>query len=157
MLKNTKKVVIYSDGGCSNNHSKENIGGWGAVLIFNDKTKEIYGSAINTTNNVMELTACIKALNILKTDKYPVELYTDSAYIVNCFSEKWYVKWQKNNWINSKKEPVSNKELWEELIQLSEKYNVKFIKVKGHSGVELNERADALVQKGITELKNSLK
>lgn len=147
------KIIIYTDGGCSNNQESCNHGGWGAVLQFKSRNKELYGSAENTTNNKMELTACIEALKALKTDKYPVELYTDSAYIVNCINQKWYLNWQKNNWHNKKKEPVKNKELWEELFVLINKYKVKVIKVAGHSGVELNERADQLAQKGITEIK----
>lgn len=145
------KIIIYTDGACSNNQEKDNFGGWGAVLLFKQSKKELYGGTPNTSNNKMELMACIKALKALKTTKYPVEIYTDSAYIVNCFEKKWYLKWQNNNWKNSKKEPVSNREFWEELLLLKDKYNIKFIKVAGHSGIELNEEADALARKGAQE------
>src|SRR3989339_309904 len=126
------KIIIYTDGACSNNQEKSNFGGWGAVLLFKDNKRELYGGTPNTSNNKMELLACIRSLEALKTDKYPVEIYTDSAYIVNCFEKKWYEKWQQNNWRNSKKEPVSNKELWEQLLILKDKYKVRFIKVAGH-------------------------
>lgn len=145
------KIIIYTDGACSNNQEKDNFGGWGAVLLFKQNKKELYGGTPNTSNNKMELMACIEALKALKTTKYPVEIYTDSAYIVNCFEKKWYIKWQNNNWRNSKKDPVSNKEFWEELLLLKDKYNAKFIKVAGHSGIELNEQADALARKGAQE------
>lgn len=149
------KVIIYTDGGCSNNQERCNFGGWGAILSFNGKVKEIYGGEANTTNNKMELLACIKALETLKSDKYPVEIYSDSAYIVNCIQQKWYEKWQRNNWKTAKKEPVLNKDLWERLLELTATYNVKFIKVKGHAGIELNERADQLAQEGIKSVANN--
>ncbi|MFA5523998.1 MAG: ribonuclease HI [Tissierellales bacterium] len=147
------KIIIYTDGACSGNQHDENIGGYGAILIYKDKKKEIYGGEINTTNNRMELMACIKALEALKKKEMPVEIYTDSAYLCNCFNQKWYVKWQKNGWINSKKDPVENKDLWIELIDLVSSFNsISFIKVKGHSGIELNEFADALANKGMLEI-----
>ncbi len=148
------KIIIYTDGACSGNQHNENIGGYGAVLIYRDNKKEIFGGEINTTNNRMELTACIKALLALKKKDIPVEIHTDSAYLCNCFNQKWYEKWQKNGWMNSKKEPVENKDLWMELINLVDSFNsIRFIKVKGHSGVELNELADALANKGMSEMK----
>ncbi|SDZ06205.1 ribonuclease HI [Proteiniborus ethanoligenes] len=146
------KIIIYTDGACSGNQHDENIGGYGAVLIYKDNKKEIYGGEVNTTNNRMELKACIKALEALKKKDIPIEIYTDSAYLCNCFNQKWYEKWQKNGWLNSKKEPVENKDLWVRLIDLVNEFqSVKFIKVKGHSGVELNELADALANKGMAE------
>lgn len=148
------KIIIYTDGACSGNQNDENIGGFGAVLIYKDFRKEIYGGEINTTNNRMELKACIKALEALKRKDIPVEIYTDSAYLCNCFNQKWYVKWQKNGWMNSKKEPVENKDLWSELIDLVNSFNkISFVKVKGHSGIELNELADELANRGMAELK----
>jgi ribonuclease HI len=147
------KIIIYTDGACSGNQNDNNKGGYGAVLIYKEHRKEIYGGEINTTNNRMELRACIEALKTLKRRDIPVEVYTDSAYLCNCINQKWYEKWRKNGWKNSKKEPVENKDLWEELLKLVESIkDIKFIKVKGHSGVELNELADALANKGIDEL-----
>lgn len=143
--------MIYTDGACSGNQFKENSGGWGAVLISGSNRKEIYGGEKNTTNNRMELTACIKALHEVKQKEFKIILYSDSSYIVNCLNNKWYIKWEKNGWKNSKKEPVENKDLWEKLLQLSRELNVEFIKVKGHSGIELNEEADRLANKGMKE------
>ena len=123
------KVIIYTDGACSGNPGP---GGWGAILMYKDNKKEISGGKKNTTNNEMELTAVIEGLKMLK---YPceVELYSDSAYVVNAFLQKWIDNWVKNNWKTSNKEPVKNQELWKELYDLTKKHKVKFIKVKGHS------------------------
>lgn len=144
-----QKIVIYCDGACSGNQYDQNRGGWGAVLLYNMKQKEIFGGEKNTTNNRMELTACIRALEELKRTDLPVEVYSDSAYMVNCFHQKWYVKWQKNNWKNSKKEPVENKDLWVRLLSLVEQLDVTFFKVKGHANIPLNELADRLANKGM--------
>ena len=149
----TDKITIYCDGACSGNQYENNIGGWGAVLIFKSKEKEIFGGEKNTTNQRMELTACIKALEQLKSDQYPIEIYSDSAYLVNCINQAWYKKWEKNGWKNSKKDPVENRDLWETLLELLSKYNTKFIKVEGHSGVVLNERVDKLARLGMQLVK----
>jgi ribonuclease HI len=102
----------------------------------------------------MELTAMIEALKLVKNKKIETEVYSDSAYIVNCINLKWYEKWKTNNWKNSKKDPVKNKELWIELIDLIESFDkIKIIKVKGHSGIELNEKADELANKGIESIR----
>jgi len=147
-MKNT--VDIYTDGACSGNQFKENSGGWGAVLISGEKRKEISGGARNTTNNRMELTACIMGLRELKQANVKINMYSDSAYIVNCINNGWYRKWEMNGWKTSKKEPVENRDLWEELLRLIKKFEVEFIKVKGHSGNELNDRADELANRGMT-------
>ena len=135
-----EKVVIYTDGACSGNPGP---GGWGAVLIFQGNQKEISGGAKDTTNNIMEMTAVIEALKLLK-EPCIVNLHSDSAYVVNAFNEHWIEGWLAKGWVNSKKEPVKNKELWLELIELTNKHKVKFIKVKGHSTNELNNRCDYL-------------
>lgn len=145
------KIIIYCDGACSGNQFENNVGGWGAVLKFKDKVKEIYGGEKNTTNNRMELTACIKALEQIKSKNYEIEMYCDSAYIVNCFQQGWYIKWQRNGWKTAQKKPVENRELWMRLLELVDQYKVTFHKVKGHAGVELNERADELANKGMAE------
>ena len=142
-----KKVVIYTDGACSGNPGP---GGWGAVLMFKDKKKEISGHAQNTTNNIMELTAVIEALKILKY-RCIVDLYSDSAYVVNAFNEKWIYGWIKNGWKNSSKETIKNIELWQELYDLTKQHEVTFIKVKGHSNNEFNNRCDELAR---NEIKN---
>lgn len=135
-----KEITIYTDGACSGNPGP---GGWGAVLIFQGNQKEISGGAKDTTNNIMEMTAVIEALNLLK-EPCIVNLHSDSAYVVNAFNEHWIEGWLAKGWVNSKKEPVKNKELWLELIELTNKHKVKFIKVKGHSTNELNNRCDYL-------------
>jgi len=140
-----KKVVIYTDGACSGNPGP---GGWGAILTYENTKKEISGGSKETTNNIMEITGIIEALKLLK---YPceVEVYSDSAYVVNTFEKDWLGKWKKNGWKNSKKEVVKNKELWEELDALCQTHKVKFIKVKGHADDELNNRADELARGAI--------
>ena len=147
-----EKIIIYCDGACSNNQQRENLGGWGAILSFDgSKTKEIHGGEQNTTNNRMELTACIRALEAVKRKDLHVEVYSDSAYMVNCINQKWYKKWQLNGWKTSKKEPVENKDLWLRLLKLLDGLQVSFKKVKGHANIELNERADFLAKKWIKE------
>lgn len=143
-----KKVTIYTDGACSGNPGP---GGWGAVLICDDIKKEISGAKKDTTNNIMEITAVLEALKLLKFE-CDVEVYSDSAYVVNAFNQGWIYNWQKNNWRTASKEPVKNRELWEELYCLTKKHTVKFIKVKGHSDNELNNRCDFLATSAIKEL-----
>jgi len=135
-----KKVVIYTDGACSGNPGK---GGWAAILRYGDKEKVISGFSENTTNNQMELTAAVEALLCLK-ESCEVELYSDSAYLINGFQENWIGKWKAKGWVNSSKEPVKNMELWKELDRLSQIHKIKWIKVKGHSDNEFNNRCDKL-------------
>ena len=119
-------------------------GGWGAILIYEKTKKEISGFSKNTTNNIMEITAVLEAIKLLKFS-CELKIYSDSAYVVNCFKQKWIYNWQKNNWMNSEKKPVKNKELWEELYnELKKHKKFEFIKVKGHSDNELNNRCDYL-------------
>lgn len=128
-----KKVTLVCDGACSGNGKESNIGGWGAVLKYNEHLKTLFGGAPQTTNNVMELTAVIEGLRALQSKELIVEIFSDSAYVVNCFKEKWYVKWQMNGWKTAKKEPVENQALWETLIALVNEFKaVKFYKIKGH-------------------------
>ena len=139
------KVIIYTDGACSGNPGP---GGWGAILMYKDTKKEISGGKKDTTNNVMELTAGVEGLKLLK---YPceVDLYSDSAYVVNAFTQGWIYNWVKNNWKTANKEPVKNKEIWQELYELTKKHKVNFIKVKGHSDNEWNNRCDELARNAI--------
>lgn len=120
-------------------------GGWGAILMYNEAKKEISGGAKNTTNNIMEITAVIEALKMLKRE-CEVNLYSDSAYVVNAFNNGWIYNWIKNNWKTAAKDPVKNKELWEELYNLTKIHKVTFIKVKGHSDNEFNNRCDELAR-----------
>ena len=126
-------------------------GGWGAILIYEDNKKEISGASKKTTNNIMEITAVLEAVKLLK---FPCEItiYSDSAYVVNCFKQGWIYNWKKNNWINSDKKPVKNKELWEELYGELQKHKFEFIKVKGHSDNELNNRCDYLATQAIKNM-----
>ena len=140
-----EEVTIYTDGACSGNPGP---GGWGAMLMYKGNKKEISGGKENTTNNVMELTAVIEGLKLLK---FPckVKLYSDSAYVVNAFIQKWIYGWIKNGWKNSSKEPVKNKELWQELYELTKTHEVEFIKVKGHADNEYNNRCYELARNAI--------
>ncbi len=140
-----EKVIIYTDGACSGNPGP---GGWGAILMYKGNKKEISGGKKDTTNNVMELTAALEGLKMLK---FPceVELYSDSAYLVNGFVQGWIYNWQKNNWKTAGNDPVKNKEIWEEIYNLTQIHNVKFIKVKGHSDNEFNNRCDELARNAI--------
>ena len=139
-------VTIYTDGACSGSPGP---GGWGAILMFGENMKEISGGKKDTTNNVMELTAVIEALKLLKRP-CNVDLYSDSAYVVNAFLQNWILGWIKKGWINSNKEEVKNKELWQELVNLTKVHNVTFHKVKGHSDNEFNNRCDELARKAIS-------
>ena len=135
-----KKVDLYTDGACSGNPGK---GGYGGILMCNGKSKEYSGYDPQTTNNRMELTAVIVGLKMLKE---PVELniYSDSAYVVNAFLEGWIDSWIINGWRTANKKPVQNIELWQELLSLLESHNVTWNKVKGHSDNPYNNRCDAL-------------
>lgn len=135
-----KTVTIYTDGACSGNPG---LGGWGAVLFYKDKMREISGFEENTTNNKMELTAAIKALERLK-EPCEVELYSDSAYLVNAFLNGWLIKWQMNGFKSSNKKPVQNVDLWQKLIELNNIHKITWVKVKGHADNIYNNRCDAL-------------
>lgn len=150
-------IEIYTDGSCKGNGKNNAYGGWGFIAIINGDEKEpcqIYGGEKNTTNNRMEMTAIIEAcksyetlLSTFNKDDYCI-IYMDSAYIHNCVSQGWWKKWSINGWINSKKEPVKNKDLWEKLIPYFENKNFSFEKVKGHAGHKYNEIADKLANSG---------
>lgn len=134
------KVTIYTDGACSGNPG---VGGWGAVLFYKNQMKEISGYEENTTNNKMELTAAIEALNKLKTPCV-VDLYSDSAYLINAFNEGWVNNWILNGFKNSSKKEVANVDLWKKLIEFNTIHKIKWIKVKGHSDNQYNNRCDEL-------------
>lgn len=135
-----KHVTIYSDGACSYNPGP---GGWGVVLLFGKHEKELSGFVEETTNNRMEMTAVIKGLQALKKP-CNVTVYTDSAYIHNAYQNGWLLAWERNGWVNSKKEPVKNKDLWMELDNLTKDHKVSWVKVKGHSDNVNNNRCDKL-------------
>ena len=134
-------IKIYTDGSCLNNPGN---GGWAAIISINDEVKKISGSVKDTTNNKMELMAPIKALQGIK-EQQPIEIYTDSQYVRLGITD-WVHKWMKNNWQTSKKEPVKNKELWIQLYELTNSFDIKWIWVKAHSGNLLNEEVDLLAK-----------
>lgn len=140
-----KKVDIYTDGACSGNPG---VGGWGAVLFYRGVRKEMSGAEGQTTNNRMELTAMIRALSALKED-CEVTLYSDSAYCVDAFNKGWIASWKANGWRTADKSEVKNPDLWQELLALAERHKVAFVKVKGHSDNEHNNRCDALARAAI--------
>jgi ribonuclease HI len=135
-----KKVIIYTDGACSGNPGS---GGWAAILRYGEHEKELSGYEEATTNNRMELNAAIEALKLLK-ESCEVELYSDSAYLVNGFAKGWVNSWKANGWKNSGKEEVKNIDLWSELDNLNSIHKINWIKVKGHSDDENNNRCDKL-------------
>lgn len=140
-----QEVIIYTDGACSGNPGR---GGWGAVLMYGEHLKEISGGDSQTTNQRMELQAAVEALKLLKKP-CKVKLHSDSAYLINCFKSRWYVSWEKNGWVNSKKEPVANRDLWEPLIEMYRMHKIEWVKVKGHAGVKWNERCDELARAAV--------
>ena len=142
-----KEVTIYTDGACSGNPGP---GGWGAVLMYGEHRNEISGGDAHTTNNRMELTGPIEALEMLK-QPCKVRLYSDSAYLVNAFNQHWIANWQRNGWQTSQKKPVENKELWQRLLELCRTHEVEFIKVKGHADNAENNRCDELARAAIAK------
>ena len=141
-----KKVSIYTDGACSGNPGP---GGWGTVLIYGNHRKEFSGFKSETTNNEMELMAAIEGLRKLK-HKCSVELFSDSAYLVNAFNEKWIEKWKQFGW-KRKKDELKNRDLWIELDKLNNLHKIKWNKVKGHSDIVENNRCDELATSEITK------
>ncbi|GMK39517.1 ribonuclease H [Paenibacillus sp. CCS19] len=143
-----KEISVYTDGACSGNPGP---GGWGAVLFFGPHKKEASGGTKHTTNNRMEIQAVIEALQLLK-EPCQVAVYSDSAYVVNCFQNNWIRGWLRNGWKNSKGQPVENQDLWQKLWGLMQIHRVTYIKVKGHSDNEWNNRCDELARKAIKRL-----
>ena len=140
----SERVQIYADGACKGNPGP---GGWGAILSFGGKTSEIHGGEPATTNNRMELTAVIRALEALSRPCM-VDVYTDSQYVQKGISE-WIVSWKKRGWKTADKKPVKNEDLWRRLDDLAQGHSVKWHWVKGHAGHPQNERADALANLGV--------
>ena len=138
-----KEVTLYTDGACSGNPGP---GGYGAILIYNGVEKEISGGEKDTTNNKMEIMAVIKGLEMLK-EPCIVTIYSDSAYVVNTIEKGWIYNWKKNNWKKADKSKVKNIELWEEMLRFMDIHEIKFVKVKGHSDNEFNNRCDKLAVK----------
>ncbi|HTJ56104.1 MAG TPA: ribonuclease HI [Devosiaceae bacterium] len=146
----SEKVIIHTDGACSGNPGP---GGWGAVLQYGGKVKELKGGEPLTTNNRMELTAATEALNAL-TRPCEVELHTDSQYVKNGLTS-WIHGWKKNGWKTADKKPVKNVELWQALDTAVARHKIDWRWVKGHNGDEFNERADQLANEGMAPYKRS--
>jgi len=139
------KIVIYTDGGCRGNPG---IGGWGVWLRYGDHDKKLKGSEVETTNNRMELTAAIKALEAIKSSNIAIDLYTDSKYVMTGINQ-WIVKWKSSGWKTANKKAVKNLDLWRTLDKLNQDHNVEWHWVKGHSGDEGNDMADELANQAM--------
>ena len=138
------RVVIHTDGACSGNPGP---GGWGVLLEYGDREKELCGGEAQTTNNRMELRAAIEALSVLNRS-CPADLYTDSQYVRQGITQ-WIHKWKRNGWRTAAKKPVKNADLWKALDEGLQRHDVKWHWIKGHAGHDGNERADALARKGM--------
>jgi ribonuclease HI len=145
-------VVIHCDGACSPNPG---VGGWGVILSASHGERELHGAERETTNNRMELTGAIRALEALKMP-CAVRLHTDSLYVLNAFKKGWLANWQRNGWRTADKKPVMNVDLWQQLQALVLQHEVEWIWVKGHSTNEGNNRADALAVKAREDLAKTI-
>lgn len=152
-------IKVYVDGSCRANGSANAVGGWAFAIVREDEL--VYaarGMVVGTTNNQMELEAVKRAIKWIRTGtdlrNEQVEIYTDSAYIQNCASQKWYINWQKNGWVNTKKEPVKNREYWEFLVPYFTDERFTFLKVKGHNGDKWNEYVDKQAQEASANWKD---
>lgn len=145
----SQSVKIFTDGACKGNPGP---GGWGALLQYGERRKELFGGEANTTNNRMELMAAIKALEAL-TKPCHVHLTTDSQYVRQGIMQ-WMSNWKKRNWQTASKQPVKNKDLWQRLDEAVSRHTVEWHWVKGHSGHPENERADELANKGVEEVQS---
>lgn len=135
-----KEIDLYTDGACSGNPG---AGGYGAILIYRGVEREVSGGEPSTTNNRMEIFAVIAGLRCLK-ERCKVNIYSDSAYTVNAFNQHWLENWRKSGWKKADGKPVLNVDLWQQLLELTQQHEVRFIKVKGHADNEYNNRCDAL-------------
>ena len=143
-----REVILYVDGACSGNPGP---GGWAALIIDGDEERVVSGAAPSTTNQRMELTAAIEGLAAIP-GRRRIRLHSDSAYVVNCFRDRWYERWERGRWVGSNKKPVANRDLWERLLAETRRHDVTWVKVAGHSGDALNDRADALARAAIARL-----
>ena len=142
-----KEVVIYTDGACVGNPGP---GGYGAIIIFNQHRKELFGGEVQTTNNRMEMMGAIAALEALK-EPCKVKLFSDSRYVVDGIDKGWAKKWQANRWRRNKRDPALNVDLWQRMLDVLEKHDATFLWVKGHAGNPENERCDTLARMAIPQ------
>ena len=145
-------IKIYTDGSCKGNPG---IGGWGALLVHNEQSIEIFDGELETTNNRMELKAVIEALKLATSMNDDVQIYTDSSYVQKGIQE-WIYNWKKNGWRSSNKKPVKNQDLWQKLDTLNSSLNVEWFWVKGHAGHPGNERADFLANEGVKKIQQGI-
>ena len=145
-------IKIYTDGSCKGNPG---LGGWGALLVHNEQSIEIFDGELETTNNRMELKAVIEALNHASSMNDDVQIYTDSSYVQKGIQE-WIHNWKKNDWRSSNKKPVKNQDLWQELDTLNSSLKVEWFWVKGHAGHPGNERADFLANEGVKKIQQGI-
>ncbi len=149
-----RTIYVYTDGACLGNQAETNSGGYAAFLKCGKYEKTISSGEQNTTNNIMEMKAVIEGLSLIKDKSYRVVVLSDSAYVVNCMNEKWYVKWRAKNWMITTNTPVKNKELWQRMLELVESFPaISFIKVKGH----LDGKSQAEKKKWYDKLDESVK
>jgi ribonuclease HI len=141
-------VTVYTDGACSGNPGP---GGWAAIIADDGAERVVSGADARTTNQRMELTAAIEGLAAIP-GRRRVHVYTDSAYVMNCFEQRWWDRWEKNGWLGAGKKPVTNRDLWERLIAETRRHEVVWHKVRGHSGDVMNDRVDALARGAIATL-----
>jgi ribonuclease HI len=144
-LPRREAVVLYTDGACRGNPGP---GGWAALIVDGGDERVVSGGDLHTTNQRMELMAAIGGLGAIEGVRQ-VELFTDSSYVMNCFRDRWFEKWERNGWLGSTKQPVTNRDLWERLIAETRRHTVSWNKVKGHSGHPLNDRVDLLARQAI--------
>jgi ribonuclease HI len=141
-------VILYTDGACSRNPGP---GGWAALIFDGGVERVVSGADEHTTNQRMELRAAIEGLAAIPGAR-DVALYTDSLYVMKCFVDRWWTKWEANGWLNATKQPVSNRDLWERLLAETRRHAVQWHWVKGHSGHPLNDRVDLLARQAISTL-----
>jgi ribonuclease HI len=144
----SRPVTVYTDGACSGNPGP---GGWAAIVVEDGAERVVSGAEPHTTNQRMELMAAIEGLAAIP-DRRRVHVYTDSAYVMNCFEQRWWERWEKNGWLGSGKKPVTNRDLWERLLGQVRRHDVAWHKVRGHSGDVMNDRVDALARGAIATL-----
>jgi len=138
-------LILYSDGACSGNPGP---GGWAALLIDDGREQIVSGAEPHTTNQRMELTAALEGLAAIPKP-HAVQLFTDSSYVMNCFRDRWWARWEANGWLGAARQPVANRDLWERLLAQTRRHDVVWHKVKGHAGDPLNNRVDALARAAI--------
>ena len=144
----SRDITVYTDGACSGNPGP---GGWAAIITEDGTERIVSGAESRTTNQRMELTAAIEGLAAIP-GRRRVHVHTDSAYVMNCFEQRWWERWENNGWLGAGKKPVTNRDLWERLLAQVRRHDVVWHKVRGHSGDVMNDRVDALARGAIATL-----